>query len=165
MKRDLSLMRRLLLAAAGEAPEVTDTDSEILSGYRLWLADAGWIGPQGLTSAGDVLVRAWRDERTFLAVLRYLETQSLGYSVPLFCEAVAIYSQSALAARRIDLGLLQSQVAHRAGLVTSTICRCEREVRLPQSLVAVRSYAAALQLSEAALRELVAKPVPALQEA
>jgi DNA-binding XRE family transcriptional regulator len=165
MKRDMALMRRLLLAAAGESGAVTVGDPEVLAEHRLLLAESGWIQPQGLTTAGLGLVEAWREEQPFLAVLRFLEAQALGHTAPLICESLTSYRQSSLAARRIDLGLLQSQVAHRAGLVTSTICRCEREVRLPQSLVAVRSYAAALQLTEAELRALVAHPQPALQEA
>lgn len=158
-------MRRLLLADAGAGAVVVGVDPDVLAEHRLLLTESGWIGPQGLTDRGRDLVRAWSDEAPFVAVLRFLEAQALGHTAPLICEALSIYLQSPLAARRIDLGLLQSQVAHRAGLVTSTICRCEREVRLPQSLVAVRSYAAALQLTEAGLRELVAKPQPALQEA
>lgn len=158
MKRDMALMRGLLFAAAGLAEPITQGDPEILAEHHRLLEESEWCNDQGLTAIGRGLVIAWRDERPFLAVLRFLEAQALGHTAPLICEVMAIYSQSPLAARRIDMGLVQAQVAYRAGLVTSTICRCEREVRLPQSLVAIRSYAAALQLTEAELRALVARP-------
>ena len=158
----LRLQRALLLAAAGLGPEPV-ADSETLAEYRYLCVESDWMLPGGqATALGRQLARRWQDQRAFDAAVRYLEGQGLGFQAALICETMAIYSQSALAARRIDLGLQQSQVAHRAGLVTSTICRCERDVRLPQSLVAVRSYAAALQLSEAELRALVTRrPSPA----
>ena len=169
MKRDMRLIRRLLLAVVQGAPSPAAGDAEILAEHYRLLEESGFVasdqGVRQATPAGLVVASLWADEGPFLAVMQYLEAQLLPGTAHFLSATIAKYGKSVLVARRIDLGLSQEQIAHRAGLQPSTISRCEHEVRLPQSLVAVRSYAAALQLTEAALRELVTKPIPAMQEA
>lgn len=159
MLRDLRLIRTLLLLLAdGGQPDASDA----ATAYHLRMmgdgrGDAGWISGRRLTADGRRVAALWRDPAAFDAAISFLEAQGAPVTPALISELMTQMRLSRLAAARIRLGLLQRQVANRAGLDTATICRCERQNRLPQSIVAVRSYAAALGMAEADMRALVAR--------
>lgn len=159
MPRDPRLIRTLLLLLAdGGQPDASDA----ATAYHLRLmgdghGDARWLSGGRLTAAGRRMAALWRDPAAFDAAISFLEAQGAPVTPALISELMMQMRLSRLAAVRIRLGLLQRQVADRAGLDTATICRCERQNRLPQSIVAVRSYAAALGMAEADMRALVAR--------
>ncbi len=170
MKRDQRLIRDMLLRMeGGKGPwdhritgPIVPPAARLAHWHWTLCHEAGYAAHGLLTHEGCELLDRIRDDRAFNAAVMFLERNGGLVTMPLICELLATFSKSPLAARRIELGLLQRDVADRAGLVCATISRCEIQNRLPQSLVAIRSYAAALDLTEDALRALI--PAAATEE-